>query len=453
MCEYASIKSSARRRFFRDETGSTAGEWVVAAAIVGLFSIPVIALINSGTQQRSEPVVAALEDPESEEARKAYSVGGREGDGGNFGDIRDRQVDEGKEAPAGYAGLNKGVGYDIDVSDVTNSDRGTASGFAVSRRSAGVSSGGPSTSNTGNSSNAIPNGGSSSDATPRPLRAPSASNDDIRRRRVAGIVSAPRVIRPTNPSVAPGADSVDRDVRCVGTQAKTVFTQPQDIKTQDDLNAALVDNVDEDKIDALLDNVRIRILDEEAPVADPDCPEQELASVAPEQLEDGTILGSVTISTNNDQLPARRQLPGGIAEAPSLEDTTLGQSYTARLKAERLPIPRDREALAKILGDNVEATPPLAPSARRAPSPMIPNNIQPNAQAAERPKLRIAAAASAALGQSIVSLPPLEIANVALQAIPETELSVGAKSTVSVGVSVVLPTILKRDVPILRSGR
>ncbi|MEO0911543.1 MAG: hypothetical protein AAFY59_00920, partial [Pseudomonadota bacterium] len=219
----------------------------MAAAIVGLFSIPVIALINSGTQQRSEPVVAVMEDPDSEEAKQAYAIGGAgdgEGDAGGEGTASGRtsgtatsRRNSDPSVPPGYSGLNKGVGYDIDVSDVRGSGQGRSNGLTTTRRndlsrlSTTPGPSGPKPSNRNPSSNDGPN-----DGRTRVLAVPRRSADEeLRRRRIAGIQSAPRVVRPSNPAALPDQNVAQTDPRCDNIQPKSVFNQPPDIQTQDDL--------------------------------------------------------------------------------------------------------------------------------------------------------------------------------------------------------------------------
>ncbi len=438
MFELSSRHRGTEWRFLSDERGSTASEWVVAAAIVGLFSIPVVALINSGTQSRTKDVQIALEDPSSQETLDAYAVGKDGEDGGTLGGAEPTSAsDEGEtETAPGYSGLNKGVGYDVDVADIMNPDRGTQTRMST------------------NTKNSSATGGSS--GTRRPLVfSPSAAPAErsLRSRQLGGISSAQTVVRPSNaaPKQVPAQKST---VDPCGTrsQAKTIRTDDGPIESQEDLNAALSETVDESKINALLENVRIRILDEEEAKND-DCSETEVVTAAADQLDDGTVLGAVTISSATDSLPTQRRRPEGIGRAVGSETAVTPTPRRPRQSLTKLPIPQDADALQKILDGDVigSRTLPERQSGGLAPAPSVPTAPVRRENQPTEPAQRVAALASAGLGRTVNIHE-----NVALFAGEITtgfQGQVGAGSDVEAFLSVAKIELPKRDVPILRSGR
>ncbi|QHQ34601.1 hypothetical protein [Algicella marina] len=407
-----------------------------------------------------------MENPGSKDVQDAYAIGSDGRDGGTLGDSEGNGEGPVETAASGYSGLNRGVGYDIGVEDLTTSDRGQSlrlggtnrdqRGGFTTRRSGPT----PGSKSVGVTSST---GGTSAEPAERTVRPLSAARipreEDLRRRQIARIATAETVVTPS--AEAPEADVAADDPRCRnGFEAKSVTPADEGIDTQDDLNAALVGNIDATKVDALLDNGRIRILDEETPSDEPDCPAETVVTAAAEQLGDGTVLGPVTISSKTDHLPARRRQPSSVAHAPNLADSILGNEYRKQQNAERLPLPTDETAVAKL-------APALAAPQGRPAQPQLPTAVgtlnldlsetpaddAANAATDEDTSMHsLAAAASAALGDAVVAGSALTLSGGG-SARADTDVDVGAKSTVSHELEVTIPDLPKREVPILRSGR
>lgn len=502
MCSSSVFNREANGKGPWDESGSTASEWVVAAAIVGLFSIPVIALINSGAQSSSEPVVAAMDNPE--EASNLIGYGeGREGR--SFGAVNPNGAGEAEEEEPEneIAGLNKGVGYDISEADIRGGDRGVETRFSSPRRGEGAfvagrsARGSSSSSGFGRSAAAQRSAGASPSAKagpagsanatasrapgPRPTTVPVFRPADpvvtLRNRRALAEEPEEEIAALPSPRSAPvgaGAPGLDQPGAAAAPEAvasashedclppvesKSVRTEEDEVASQDELNEALVDTIDESKIDALLDNVRIRILEEaeDAPISSEDCLNHGDGSLRVEggSLEDG-ILG--TAFSASASAGADSQRSKGQNRVASLGNrATPGFKNNGR--RDPLPIPEDLDALAKIIEESKAQGRVAALSGSGGGAS--------NKSASDR--MKIVASASAAFGETIIDGYNIAFNNIVEDLSLKTVtgfVSSGAKSYASFALTLDLPEPVDvqeeaaspqpaaaGQVPILRSGR
>lgn len=319
------------RRKAIEEDGAAATEWVVATAIVVLFTVPVLALIGSGSNSSGQAVVTALEEPVQSSVSNGYAPVDDQPDEEAGG--TETEVAGSSDSESSVPGLDMGVGYDIteEQSRIGYNDSAPQyGGMQVrSRRSSGSteSSSEPSRQSANASSSDVRMNGRSinkPDTTPikttprnRPLLvvsvvrrdkqpARNAKAQEVRVAATNAVASGPR--RAVEAPQEQYAEKCKQELRPKFLERKPTFAPGGG------LDEALFDTgtvTAGPKQGGLFDDGELRILDENtADTAKTDCAEpQALVTAAGEQLGDGTVLGMVTISASSDGAPVRRAAP------------------------------------------------------------------------------------------------------------------------------------------------
>ncbi len=332
---------------------------MVAAAIVVLFSVPVVTLIGSGTENYSAGVGGALQ---------GETVASRQGTqstlGGNMGDdpySAPSQPEQATPVTLPASGRNKGVGFDVSETVSAGSDRGISierPGFSLRD---GDSAGG------GRSGTSGSGGGASSG---RQASAPNPDDDtggtterDIKRTLLAIGV----------PALKPGEDIAEEEPKRTVDEAElrtspsnTVTPQPNTVTNENcfpvdaaEGTTATADGpatdagedrtFDQRQIRTLLDREQFRILDEEDTLPSINCAQRRVVTAAADQLGDGTILGAVTISSSSDHHPGIQAAP---PTAPELQLPVTASAARA---------PEDEEVEAEITAVDAEEVGDSAP--------------------------------------------------------------------------------------------
>lgn len=340
MSDFVSKKSFGSALRLGDDAGAAGTEWVVAAAIVVLFSIPVLTLINSGSGKTSQEVVVILEDPNGAKIPNAYAPTNEDEDGG-AGRADDKTAGAGVTGEATMPGLNKGVGYDISVeeakggksfdsqSEHARQNQPRYDGNAESNRGDGRSS---SRNNSDNTDTMEPSKPKRRLLVASGVRRdkPSVKQTEVARRnssergevnRDSGQNTGARGNQAVGGGqTAPNVNATAEDVTCSPKQRAKFIERRHEFDVGAGLDEELfMDSVVvEDKRQDLFTSDEIRIIGDEDDEASVDCEENRaLVTAAGEQLGDGTILGMVTISASSDNAPSGRSAPLGLGMRPT----------------------------------------------------------------------------------------------------------------------------------------
>ena len=283
----------------------------------------------------------------------------------------------------------------------------------------------------------------------------------VRREEIARLTpqtATPEAVQELDTPTEENVAAVVNDDCLPPVESKSIRSSDDEISTQQELNDTLVDNVDQSKIDALLDNVRIRILDENAaPETFEDCrrlgDETETNIAAEEQMEDGTLLDALSVSANSGSAPLRRPRAARFGSFGNAEAESGISSIGSRTIKTRLPIPEDLEALNKIIEDAKKQAPATEPEREVAALSLdLQQSLQSESEE-ERAKaaFQVVANASAALGLRFIAGTSHSLFN------GDVSISysgkVGARSNVTVDVALSRRAAPVRTAPIVRSGR
>ncbi len=166
-------------RFKCDSSGGVTPEWIVAVSIVMLFSIPVVALVSSGSVNTIEPAVVRDADSLGDDYESIDELASAEDETGPS-----------EEGPYYGPGTYMGVGFDDPPpqNDDMGTDTGLESGSGSSSGSTGGGGGGSSggdtstTSGGGGGGYIIVGGGTTTDEEepePDPVPEPQDRNDPV----------------------------------------------------------------------------------------------------------------------------------------------------------------------------------------------------------------------------------------------------------------------------------